>query len=530
MVIPRITLWTEPLKLDARIALCPFNERYLDQQARNIQLTQQVIEITPGAIYILSNITGRRIPEPIRWVLFDSLQEIIEGGLRTQYPEKQDLLGSTFGEILGAALLALNLNGNIEIIRIIESSQGKSPDFIILQTTSSGKVVHLLECKGTVKDINNINQRNSIDLCQDIRTFREKGKEQLDNINFQQIEMGSRVLVREQKVSFNLPVEISKKYLSVVCIPDGRIIKLTSSTVAQANRPACRQTTCIECIKSQSTQDKSSLLAVIHYESIDSNNSTAEILQNFIDSYRSSEKSLWAGDNELFSVQIKELVNRISGQNLQVSLITIKFILLALIEEGISKGIKPSEIEYEIDKLVESFSGELLLTYANQLKDKISKQQSEKNIQNIAADDINQQEIFNQDYRNTKRLITHNTSLGSTNLSIRVIIELFNEAAIIRLYLILQEHQLLGSEIENLKKYVEFLINLIRNSSSKLYLHWREESFSISQENSDETRKFVIGFSWDQYPYPNPANGLPGFTAWVSYDGRAEIVVRQYKR
>lgn len=42
-------------------------------------------------------------------------------------------------------------------------------------------------------------------------------------------------------------------------------------------------------------------------------------------------------------------------------------------------------------------------------------------------------------------------------------------------------------------------------------------------------KRFPIGESWDLFPYPNSRSGFPGITAWLTNDGKAEIIVRLLK-
>jgi hypothetical protein len=112
MPVPRITLWSPPLQTSLRLAVRPFNDHHLEDQALKIHADDRPVRITPGTMYILSSIAGRRMPESVRWVLLDSLQEILDRELCTEQPERQDLLASTFGEVLGALFLALELGGS----------------------------------------------------------------------------------------------------------------------------------------------------------------------------------------------------------------------------------------------------------------------------------------------------------------------------------------------------------------------------------------------------------------------------------
>jgi hypothetical protein len=142
MIAPRITLWTEPLNMPLRMSVRPFEQaKIVEEQAKDIQFRRpaRMIEITAGSFYILSTVVGRRMTESARWILFDSLREILKGDLRTIYPEKQDLLAATFGELLGVILLAFYLGGTIEVIRLLDSQHGKMPDYLLIQTTSSNQ-------------------------------------------------------------------------------------------------------------------------------------------------------------------------------------------------------------------------------------------------------------------------------------------------------------------------------------------------------------------------------------------------------
>lgn len=76
-----------------------------------------------------------------------------------------------------------------------------------------------------------------------------------------------------------------------------------------------------------------------------------------------------------------------------------------------------------------------------------------------------------------------------------------------------------------LRTRVQILINTLRQQRPDLELPWLKEYVQLGERSLD------LGYSWDEYPYPNPKrspNGyLPGVTAWVGIDGRAEVVVRR---
>lgn len=77
MSAPRITLWTAPFIMPLRLYIGGFHDR-IQKHVFDIQKNPlQTIEITPGALYMLSCMAGRRMPEPIRWAVFDSLRDIL---------------------------------------------------------------------------------------------------------------------------------------------------------------------------------------------------------------------------------------------------------------------------------------------------------------------------------------------------------------------------------------------------------------------------------------------------------------------
>ncbi|MDP9310841.1 MAG: hypothetical protein M3R24_08095 [Chloroflexota bacterium] len=190
--------------------------------------------------------------EPIRWVLLDSLNDILSGNLRNDYPEGQDLLASTFGEMLGALLMAFRLKGEVEIVRLMETNSGKTPDFLIFEQTLNGKLAHLLECKGSVEDVRNINQRASkrLDVCQHIRDFRGRGEEQLDQVVLKDLKVGPMVITHRKNLSFGLAQGVVTKNLVITCVPDGRILRLLDVTITQAPRGACagKHHQCTDCM------------------------------------------------------------------------------------------------------------------------------------------------------------------------------------------------------------------------------------------------------------------------------------------
>jgi hypothetical protein len=68
--------------------------------------------------------------------------------------------------------------------------------------------------------------------------------------------------------------------------------------------------------------------------------------------------------------------------------------------------------------------------------------------------------------------------------------------------------------------YAERLIQQLRGPNNTMSVQWREEYAELN------TRRLVLGSSWDAYPQPDRIHNTPGITAWISNEGRGEIIVR----
>ncbi len=335
-----------------RLSIRPFDDTSLEMQAAGIQKSKyRFITITPGALYILSSIAGRRMTEPARWILFDSLRDILNGNLRTQYPEQQDLLASTLGELLGVILLSQHLGGSIEIVRLLESNHGKMPDFFLIQTTSTAQTAHLLECKGRVEDVRNINSRiTEYDLRQELRNFRKNAIEQIEKIDFSQAKPGARTVIQTSKLPFSISQVAATENIVISSVPDTRIIDQCRSSVKFACRKKCSpRVTCNMCITNIQDSSQANLVGVLHQRKIPSKSKRGQALLPFIARYHSVQRAAWSGNDIFFGVLFNYFITHSLDE-----LSSAIFMTVTLIEAATAEEL--TQADFDIQGLRESAS------------------------------------------------------------------------------------------------------------------------------------------------------------------------------
>lgn len=552
MSVPRITLWTNPFRMPLRMAVCPFDLRdYVPQVTQIQEKTHRFIEITPGALYILSCIAGRRMPEPVRWVLFDSLQAILNGELQNRFPERQDLLASTFGELLGVALLAIRLGRSVEIFRLLESGRGKMPDFLLLQDTPVGSYAHVLECKGRVEDVRNINNLAGVfDLCKEQRDFRTKARKQIDEIGRSPIKLGPRTVIR-QRIPFGFSHLASTQNIVVSSFPDGRITQDCTHSMF-ATRTPCQppsRVTCVKCMTNTRNTSQTNVISVLYQKVVASNSAIDQALVSFLKDYRTAQQAVWSENNTLFATTLNNMVEQLTSHHLQEAVIPSSiFMLITLLEVAISEGITGFDIDTHS---IEALASEEQRTIWNEvyrelldIRQRGGRQsrpatlpypqgstdwQDWRTQQDLMQDFIPEEQRRERWYA-TDPVVTQtvDTIFRETNAPFRATIvgndvygSLQNEehVAIIRL---------VSTNRATLEKYVNGLIAQLRKGREVPKDDWHEEFLQEGDYDKEAMgSSFLVGKSWDKFPYPHPSIDLPGITAWLAEDGRAEIFIRK---
>ncbi len=515
MSIPRITLWTKPVDIPLRFAVRPFNDKLLTAQTHDIQSNQHVLKVTAGAMYIASSIVGRRVPEPVRWVILDSLQDILAGNLRNEHPEGQDIFASTLGEILGVILMALKLGNTLDFVRLLESNEDQTPDFIVFENTAGGRIPHLLECKGSVEDVYNTNDRGKLDICQHIRSFRKRGKEQLDNINYSKLKAGGKISVSGSKMPFGFSKGVATKNLSIVIIPDGRLLRTMNASAGKSPRKICEDNSfsCKRCITNIGNNRLAGAVAVLHQDKVNLSTTRWGQIGQFLRKYQDAQKALWTENDDVYDDQVAELFEMIRSPQLEgEERATAAYLTLALLDVANKEGMAVESLPIEVvtHSLPDNLRERAVKTIQAGHQERDS---PKKRVSRTQDDDAALARIRNLGDLDEKVLINR----GSLEAAgIRGTVQYVDDATLIRL----MGTGNLGSDFENLKNYVESIIAGVRRSRSPI--EWRREYAEFQGRHID------FGLSWDKYPYPNlsPTSKLPGITAWISNDGRAEVIIR----
>lgn len=577
MSIPRISLWTDPFAMPLRLATrLSFRngvarEMFTDQ-AGQIQANHCVLSITPGAMYILSSVAGRRIVDPVRWVLLDSLHDVLDGELRTRGVEHQDLLDSTFGEILGALCTALSLDGNAEIIRLVEGSKGKSPDFFVIELLPGGeRRYHLLECKGSVQDVNNINARDEIDLCAQIRQRRNDAEEQLRYFLSHNVILKPGVAIsvrRRPRAGGNKPQPRPWRYATsinaaVVCVPDGRI-PLESTASKRPKRSCCKTAAqqCLTCITARGSGASANAIVALFQEDVPHSSIIQGNLDQFLVLLRQADHAIWADDegalNRAAQEAIRVTVEASDDRELQAAELAL---VLNVLEEAVQQELNLNEdtIGFLATQPLEDDQMRLeQLSLVSRRRRQRLRRQEEAVVVEVEEVAIRLVNLPRQS-RLTVRTGFYRVGLNIPN-AVEGTVRSEGEAAIIRL---VADLSTLRSDAEDepqgyegLRRLVEQLIDRIRWQTYQrlrerfpkrswpdyvnLSLVWRSEEAVLTQLTTGsvisgqaplelqhpQPKVLQVGHSWDKFPYPSSYYGLPGITTWVARDGRAEIIVR----
>lgn len=517
-MIPRISIWSQKVDIPFRLVERPVDDYWLEKQARAIQGAQaEILRIAPAAMYILSSIAGRRIMNPVRWVILDSLQDVLIGNLRTVYPERQDILGPTFGEVLGVLFLALKMAGDVEIVRLLEGNEGKVPDYLLLQTSNGQTTTHPLECKGVVGDVHNINDRQNLDVCQRIRDFRKDGLEQLCQGDLQ--DTGRRVQIRASSYGALSPSSIN---LSVSYIPDARILTMVSNQVEFASRACCNENdmNCLKCIDA-GYAGYTNIVSVLHREEISDGTPLDSALRSVIAKYRSAMRDLWAEDDKHFTKSFQNLTNTFSDIERDA---TVSYLVVSLLEEATRKGFDVREVN--TDLLLD-----LVTTDEQDRVESLRQEVVQRDHAEIPAIEYTTGADMIE-YIGMQRDIVDHREEQSTQPGQKVFLrdELMGHR--VNGTVTFQDNKILmrlttvevgPDAYEALKSFTENLIAQARGrSSSRFELDWRNAEVELMGGE----KSLSLGECWDKYPYTHSRKSLPGITAWVSRYGRAEVIVR----
>ena len=189
------------------------------------------VRISDTGIEMLTAIVGRGMTPSLRRVVAESLRETMEGRIPFADQAADSILTEVYGEIIGPLMTCLERGGDFEIIRL-ERQDGAD----LLLVDKQAKRVILQECKGTFADyVKTKSSPSSLDVCQQLRKQRNKGRQQLRWPEAGEI--GSRrVRVRGMQPPGACPIPCAERTVVVTAVPDGRLRKC-AARVSADSRP-----------------------------------------------------------------------------------------------------------------------------------------------------------------------------------------------------------------------------------------------------------------------------------------------------
>ncbi|WP_152603471.1 MULTISPECIES: hypothetical protein [Burkholderia] len=218
----------------------------LHKQTDQIRQPSGTLEFDDIAVDILLSISGRRLAPSAARAVTPSMWETLTGQLTSTSDEPQDAFTSTYGELLGLMLRIVQLGGQLDIVRIIESNEGPSPDYLLISQAMAHRSYHLLECKGSTVDHYSVKRNNgaSLYVCAGLADQRNAAREQLDS-QLAHGRLGETISVSRGGV-LTLPAHSAA--ISCVSVPDGRIAKAWPLALTPIPDRACQGDSCGPCI------------------------------------------------------------------------------------------------------------------------------------------------------------------------------------------------------------------------------------------------------------------------------------------
>ncbi len=260
--------------------------------------------------------------------------------------------------------------------------------------------------------------------------------------------------------------------------------------------------------------DQCGLIAVLHQKVETPRPPDAAYLQRIMAAYTSAQQALWADDDATFVESLNSLIGIINNDVEDAERRdTATFLAIGLLEAGMSQELETSNIA--IEQLSERTPDQLkqLVEFA---KDEVRREKRKKrrDVEPVTRErlEASPRELETLPER-TKRLVQDQPD---DNMRIRGAVQREQDSLVIRL----TTTERGSNALRELRPFVEQLVAGLRGQTFASPLSWRPEYVSL------DDRRLQLGVSWDAFPYPNVGRNLPGFTAWIANDGRAEIIVR----
>jgi hypothetical protein len=284
------------------------------------------------------------------------------------------------------------------------------------------------------------------------------------------------------------------------------------------------------------------VISVLYQEKIGRGSLLDRGLSNFIARYRTVLRAAWSENDTFFGQSLRNFIDYFSNEGAQDVLPSALFMVTTLIEAAVCDELTgfdlgnsgwrlfriASQAPEALQESLEQAYGKFLAAKQSARRGQVEDagRQQQRGRQDRVSDEPATENLrwyetnpsiariseFAEEYRETKLLTVANVPNWNDNVYSSVHYE---EPTILVIRLASE-----AKSSEALQDYMEALIARLRGTA-KTRLEWQDEYFGEGDE-----KRFVVGASWDMYPYANSRNGLPGITAWFALDGRAEIIVR----
>jgi hypothetical protein len=431
-----------------------------------------------------------------------------------------------------------------------------------------------------VEDVRNINDRTGrIDICQQQRDRFQEAKVQIAKIQLNTKNTGPRATIH-QEIPFDVAQQASSQNVLVSAVPDGRIMRLCSSQVQFTTRVQCQTVTCKKCMTNPRNPAQSypsvpaNIISVLYHEQM-TDKGIQEQLLNFLAHYRTAQRSIWSGNDFFFNREWHIIIERvIRAADLRAFLPSVLFMVITLVEAAVGEDL--TSFDFQVEPLRDIAPEELKnilqevdaqFRQAREFSRGEERQANDRfdpgNIPGL-SDDITTREFpvggdetpfseegFEERWKAAHAAAHEQVEIEPSNaerkwyadepgiVKVKDFIERETAAKLLMGSPMLNDYVYGAARREDDLTIIIRLVSLTRNYVAlKTYVEgliaslrfpnapppdWEMEY--LKEENQ---KPFVVGESWDEYPYPNPnSSRLPGITAWLSVDGRAQIIVRK---
>jgi hypothetical protein len=263
----------------------PLSERSLKLQAQAIidDSSLRLLTISDTGIEMLTAMVGRGMTPALRRVVAESLRQTMQGNIPFGDQAADNILTEVYGEVIGPLMTCLERGGEFEIIRL-ERQNGAD---LLLVNKQSLKVI-LQECKGTFADYNKAKDSPSpLDVCQQMRDQRNKGKQQLQWPEADEI--GSRrIRICGAGGRQACPIPHAEETVVVTAVPDGRLRKCAPQISPPAHEPCDKS-----CVKHCLFSPEPALVCVLSSRQVDDHTKLDDSTRNFLDWYKACERAIW---------------------------------------------------------------------------------------------------------------------------------------------------------------------------------------------------------------------------------------------